>query len=390
MFRFLLISIFAFFSLSFAANAQPKGEAESYNFGGDKFAAGFNVVISKPVVEDIFAAGQSVIISATIGDDAHVAGNSVSINADVGGDVYAMGNNVTINAQIGDDLTAAGNLVNVTGSMIAGNARLAGNEVIFNSPISGSLAIAANKASIDSVIEGDFNFKGNEINFLDGSKINGLVTISATSDVSVPASVASADRVTIKKIEKSDYSGEMRDIAKDSLRGFFPDWMGKIVMLVVFFVVGIIWLAIFKIRSAIAYRVAVGSPIKSTFFGILALASFIGLIPVVAMSIIGIPLVPVAIVLLVLACLIGFIAGAYFIGSKVMSAFNIDLSLMGGKTIALIAGLVGAYLLGLIPFIGWLISLVIMFFGLGAISHAALARWIDNDFHQKIKADILS
>ncbi len=395
MIRHILISIFVLFTLSFVAFAQSNNDNVRDSFGDDEFIAGFSVVITKPVVEDLFAAGQSVIISAPIGDDAHVAANSVSINADVGGDVYAMGNSVTITSSIGDDLTAAGASVNISGTGINGDARLAGANVIINAPIKGYLNIFAKNAEINSVIEGDFNFNGETISFSKNAKINGLVIISATSDVKVPLNVAPASRVTIERVEKSDYSGDMRDIARDSIKGFFPDWLGKLTILAVLFVVGIIWLALFKQRSAIAYRVSMGSPIKSAFFGTLALSAFIGLIPVVAMTIIGIPLVPVALVLLVLACLIGFIAGAYFIGAKLISSFGLDVEptatgIMKSKTIALIAGLVSAFLLGLIPFIGWLITIFIVCFGLGGITHAALIRWIDSDFHQTIKDESLT
>ncbi len=389
MIRTVLISLLTFFSLSFALFAQEnQDKSENYSFGGDRFVAGDKSNVDTSVVGDIFATGYNVNILNSVGEDAHAAGYSITINGDVGGDVYAMGRNITINGDIGDDLSTAGENISILGKGVGGNARLAGSNIILSAPVAGSVAIAAQEANIDAIIEGDFMFNGEKISFSDNAKINGFVTIKSTNDIIVPTSVASADRVSIEKLRKSDYSGDMRDIAHDSVRGFFPDWLSGIVKILIFAVIGIIWLAIFKKKSLIAYNIALGRPWKSVFFGVLGLATFIGLIPVLAMTIIGIPLVPVVIVLLVLAGIIGYVAGAWFIGSKVMSSLGQDIEPMGNRFIALIAGLVGAWLLGLIPFIGWLISLVILYIGLGAISYAALARWVDKNFYNKISAEV--
>ncbi len=391
MIRIILISVLTFFSLSFVVFAQDsQNKSEDYSFGGDIFVAGDKSNVDAPVEGDVFATGYNVNILNSVGEDAHAAGYSVTINGDVGGDVYTMGRNVTINGNIGDDLSAMGENILILGKGVGGNARLAGSNITLTAPISGSATIAAQKANIDAAIEGDFMFSGEKISFSDNAKINGFVTIKSTNDIIVPPNVASADRVSIEKLKKSNYSGDMRDIAHDSIRGFFPDWLSGIVKIIIFALIGIIWLTIFKKKSLIAYNVALDRPWKSVFFGVLGLAAFIGLIPVVAMTIIGIPLVPVLIVLLVIAGVIGYVAGVWFIGSKVMSSLGQDIEPMGNRFIALIAGLVGAWILSLIPFIGWLVSLVILYIGLGAISYAALVRWIDKDFYNKISSELAS
>ena len=386
MFRVILISIFSFFALSFSAFAQSSDDARK-DFGDDVFASGYSVNINKTVDGDVFAAGKSVTISAPVGDDAHLAGESITINSNIGDDVYVAGNNVMINSNIGDDLFAMGNNVSVNGN-VSGNARLAGATVIVNSPINGTLIIGADSADINALIEGDFEFNGKAINFSDNAKIKGLVTINSSSDIIVPISVASADRVTINKVEEKEYGDHVRDMTGDSVRDILPNWLSIITMMAALFIIGIIWLALFKKTSHNAYLLANKKPLKSTFFGILSLAAFIGLIPVVAMTLIGIPLVPIVIILLVFAVLIGYIAGAFFIGAKVLGAFNLDISSMGGKAIALISGLIGVWLLSFIPFIGWLICLFILFFGLGGIMHASIAKWIDKDFATKMIKEI--
>ncbi len=370
-----------------SALAQEHPKEMQIEFGGDKFSAGFSVNISREVNESLFAAGHSIIISAPVADDIFAFGNVVAIDSDVGGDVYAAGNSLTMRGKVADDLSMFGATINIDGDFIQGNVRLAGGNILINAPIGGSLIIGAETANINSLIEGDFSFSGENIVFSENAKINGQVTIRAVTDVNVPPNVAPPERVVIEKIEASEYGDKIEHIMGDEVKGFFPIWLGKITALAILFVIGVIWLAIFKKTGSISYKTAMIYPIRSTFFGILALAAFIGLIPVLAMTIIGIIAIPIFAIILFLAIIIGFVAGSYFVGGKIMSGFNIDLTTLGGRTIALIGGLIGVFLLSLIPFIGWLILLFILFFGLGAISHAALARFIDRDFYQKIEQE---
>lgn len=379
---FLIVSFLSFTTLAFA-------EDERFSFGGDEYVAGNQSTIATPVARDAFAAGFNVHISAPVGGDAHATGFSVTIDGDVDGDIYAMGNSVTISGHVGQDVTATGTNVSITGTKgVAGNIRLAGANIVISAPITGSATLAGASATIGATINGDVFFGGDKISFTDRAIILGNVTIRSSSDVTVPESVASADRVTIEKIEPNEIAMSASDIAQQSIRGFWPVWMPVLAGLAIFMLAGILWLALFPRRSLIAYRVAMAKPWKSLLFGVFSLATFMGLVPVVAMTVIGIPLVPVVIVALVIAGLIGYIAGTWFLATKVLAAFGIDSNTLINRVIALIVGLVAGWLLAIVPFLGWLIQLAFVFLGLGAITLAALARWTDSNFHAAIAEEV--
>lgn len=378
----LFVSFLSFTTLAFA-------EDERFSFGGDEYAAGNQSTIATPVARDAFAAGFNIHISAPVGGDAHAAGFSVAIDGDVDGDIYAMGNSIVISGRVGQDVTATGTNVSITGTKgVAGNIRLAGANIVISAPITGSATLAGASATIGATINGDVFFGGDKINFTDRAVILGNVTIRSSSDITVPESVASADRVTIEKIENSEIVMGARDIAQRSVQGFWPVWIPVFAGLAIFMLAGVLWLALFPKRSLIAYRVAMAKPWKSLLFGIFGIAAFTGLIPVVAITIIGIPLVPIAIVALVIAGLIGYIAGTWFLATKVLAAFGIDSDTLINRVIALIVGLVAGWLLMIVPFLGWLIQLAFVFLGFGAITLAALARWTDSDFHAAVAEEV--
>lgn len=385
MHRLFAFTAVVFLSLTSLAFAQD----DRFSFGGDEHAAGNQAAIATLVDRDAFAAGFNVQITDPVAGDAHAAGYSVVIRGDVTGNIYAMGNSVAISGRVGQDVSATGTNILIAGTKgIAGNARLAGGNVVISAPISGTVTLVAGSAILDAPVAGDFYFGGDNIKFSDQALILGNVTIESSSDVIVPESVASADRVTIEKIEPYEIAVSASDIAQQSIKGFWPIWVPIIAALVIFLIASVIWLALFPKRSLIAYRVAMAKPWKSLLLGMFGLATFMGLVPVVAMTVIGIPLIPVVVIALILAGLIGYIAGTWFLATKVLAAFGFGSESVSKRVIAMIVGLLIAWALSIIPFIGWLIQLVLVFLGLGAVVLAALARWTDASFHTKITKEV--
>jgi len=377
--------ISAFFTLTILLLSTPVISEESrQSFGGDEFLAGDKPSISTPVAGDVFAAGFATSISAPVAGDAHAVGFSVTIDGDVEGDIYAAGNSITLSGKTGQDISSAGASVSISGEGVGGNVRAAGAEITLSAPVAGSVNLAGASATIDSAIEGDFAFNGAMITFGSAAKINGTVLIRASSDVTVPAHVASADRVTIEKIQADEFARSASDITKYSVQGFWVLWIPFFASLIILPIVGVVWLALFQKRSVVAYKVAIAKPWKSLAFGVWGNAAFIGLIPTIAITLIGIPLIPVMVIILVVAIMIGYVAGVWFLAARIFEAFGFKGDSLGKRVLTLLAGLVVAWVLGFVPLLGWLIQMVFVFFGLGGIIFAALGRTIDKDFHNKM------
>ena len=69
---------------------------------------GNNVVITRPVYEDLYISAGSVTINAPVFGDLICTGGTVNINDSVSDDIIVAGGTVTFNGYVGDDVRCAG------------------------------------------------------------------------------------------------------------------------------------------------------------------------------------------------------------------------------------------------------------------------------------------
>lgn len=357
-------------SFGTAAAAQAQ-DTEFFSFGGDEYAGGQTAVITRPTENDAFAAGFTVGVSSPVAGDAHLAGFNVSVDAAVTGDVYGAGYGVTVSAPVGADLTAAGNTITVTsGGRVSGNARLAGQTVTLSAPVGGSVLIAAQVATVTSSISGDLQFTGETLNFTDGARVNGSVTIRAPNEIDVPASVASADRVSYERLEYAERVTGPAQVALETVQTMSP-WMlivPAIIWNVVLLVIGLIIFAIFPKRTASLYQRTVAKPWYTLWVGLLSLSVLFGAVPVLGMTLIGIPLIPIEIIAFVIVWVIAQVMGAYLLGGRILAAFNMQANPIMVQMVGLFIGLVIVWVLSFVPFLNWLVWLAVLVLGLGGLT----------------------
>jgi len=384
----LLLAAMAILVTPIFAQDSETQKQERLSFGGDQYFTADRPEILQPVANDVFTAGYRPLVNTDVGGDVHAAGFEVSVEGPVAGNVYAFGNTVRVNGTTGKDVTSSGSSININGQ-VSGNVRAAGADVTINAPVAGSALIGAATFNLNAAISGDLNFSGDRIEFGEGAKVGGQLLIRSSRDnIQVPTSVASSDRVTIEKISTPDMVSGMGDVAKHTTQSLWIVVASALLFILALPIIGIIWLALFPKRSQIAYETAIAKPIKSIFIGMLGVAMFMGLVPVLGMTLIGLPLIPVAIVVLVVAVLLGYIAGAWFLAARVLEAFGFEGNTLAKRAIALVAGIILAFVLGMIPFIGWLVGLLFGFIGLGGILFAYIGRTINKQFHEDVAAEV--
>jgi hypothetical protein len=89
-------------------------------------------------------------------------------------------------------------------------------------------------------------------------------------------------------------------------------------------------------------------------------------------------LVPFVLVFAFIACSLAYLAGVYLIGSAIGGRIT-PLRSTGQKVAVLAVSLVIAAVLVAIPFLGWLISLVIVAYGFGVVAALIMTRWSADD-----------
>jgi len=107
------------------------------------------------------------------------------------------------------------------------------------------------------------------------------------------------------------------------------------------------------------------------------LSALFGMVPVTALTIIGIPFVPFALLMIIVAWTLGYLLAAYGVARRILVAFDgiQDPSLLVKLATILVAICVVA-VLNFIPFVGWVVNYTLVLLGVGAMTAGLLSLFI--------------
>ncbi len=373
---FLVIPTLAALALSTPADAQP------VEVGGDWFVTGSAVTAPSDIKRDLLAFGGSVTVAQDVAEDLHAMGFDVEIDGSVTGDVLAAGASVSLDGDVGGDFTASALTLRIgPGSEIAGNARLAAASVIINGPILGALVAAGAEVELNAPVMGDVVLTGDDIRFGPDARIDGQLTYYNVDQIDVPERVISPDRVRYEAVPK-----------REMLRDFGDDWQdwgspvkltpwaiigGFLINLGLFILIGALFLSLAPKTVRRLRRTAETRPGLVILTGAIGLSILFGSIPIAVLSIVGLPLVPIILLLIVLMWFLGYILGAYVMAMRILRSFGAEESPgMAMRLLALAIGITLVALLNFIPFIGWMINFALVLFGVGAITKVLFDSFI--------------
>ncbi len=151
-----------------------------------RIRTGKNIIIDKPVYEDMYISGGEISINAPVYGDLIIAGGTVIINDSILNDLLAAGGTITLNGHVGDDIRCAGGrlniLKNVSGDVVVtggnvvigkeaiiGNLISAGGEIILDGRVNGTVKSASGKFTLNGIVLNDMDCRGGNIS------INGAV-----------------------------------------------------------------------------------------------------------------------------------------------------------------------------------------------------------------------
>ena len=130
---------------------------------------GNNLVITKPIFEDVYIAGGEVTINAPIHGDLIIVGGTITINDTVTNDILLLGGKVIFNGFVGDDIRCAGGNIRISKNVI-GDVVITGGEVMIDNGVTiGSLLSSSGNVTIDGIVNGEL--KG----FFGTLSINGII-----------------------------------------------------------------------------------------------------------------------------------------------------------------------------------------------------------------------
>jgi hypothetical protein len=341
--------------------------------GGDLYVAGSGTVADAATDRDLFVAGGTVTARGAIGQDAHFAGFDLGIETEVAGDVYAAGGAVAIRAPVGQDLTAFGVTVRLSDAGgVAGNARIAGGSVVVEGPVAGALLASGGEVLIDAEIGGDVRIMAGDLRFGPNARIGGTLDYAAPREAAIPASVIDPARVGFTRAEQWENAARA---SREWTGRDYPDLPGAgavfgfLVVTIGFFVLlAAVALALAPARIEAMRQAALARPGLALLTGVLGLATVFGLVPIAVMTIVGLPLLPVILLLALLLWIAGYAFGVYVVALRVWTGMGGAEPTMPVRLAVYAAGLLAVALLNVVPFAGWVLNFTLVLFGIGALA----------------------
>ncbi len=354
----LLIFIFTFFVFS-ATNVSAKivasengnvsiGKAEVIN--DDLFIGAQTAEVAGTVNGDVFIGAQTVKITGIVSGSLHVGANTLDLGGTVKGNVYAGAQNVLVNG------------AKVGGSLIVGAATV---NIDKNSSIGGSILAGAGAFSLDSQVKRSVYAGVGSLTIGDGAKIGKDLYYAANQGQATISSGAVGGTIYKSEI-KANQKNVNAEAAKKNLSAVFG--AVKVVSTITSFIgaliVGFLYLKLFGKHFSETASIVTKSFWKSLGVGFLVTIAFIPGLILLLITVIGIPIAGLALLMLLLYFYLAKIVVASSFGDWLSQKFNRKMSAYG----AFAFGLAVVYLLQLIPLVGFLTGLVILWAGLGALT----------------------
>ncbi len=303
------------------------------------------------------ASGTIVVEEGETVDDIQGVAGSIVVRGTVTGDLSGTAGTIRIaeTGQVDGSLSGAAGTVIVDGT-VGGDVQVGAGSFDLSDTgrIGGSLDVGSGSINLDGAVGGDVRAAGETVVLGPNADVGGEFRYDAETFTESPdASVAGG------VVEDTSLRGETGFAFGTDLA---PSWFGSVYGLLANLVLGgLLLLAFPRFSGDVSDRVG-DDPLVSGGTGLLALIGVPVLIALVAITVVGIPLSLVGIAGYVVALWVGSVYGKYAIGAWVLGRAG-----SRNRWAALLLGLVGIALLGLIPVLGGLIELVALLVGLGAL-----------------------
>lgn len=334
-----------------------KEKVIEYNY----FKAGNTIDIGGTLKKDAYVFGQAVSVDGVIEGDLIGFASSLKIDGEVKGNVRFVAENIVINGKIGKnvsllasmitigpeaqidwELLAAGNIIEVDGKVNA-NANLTGASVTVNNEINGWLFA---------------NVENGVLRLGEQAKINGNIEYYAQNDLQKDDSAIVSGEIEKKEIETSSHA-----VSKSSL----ADYAGTVLFcLAAYLIITMLMIALWPKQMLKITEEFTKNFWLNLLVGLLVLIVLPIAIIIIAITLIGLPLSIILFVLYLIGLYLGRIFFALGVSMWLMKLFK-NKKVKYNLWLMALLGLLITVLLIKLPYIGWLVSLIAMSSGFGAL-----------------------
>lgn len=324
---------------------------------------------------------------------------SISIDAPVDHDLFLTGETITINARVNGDVLAAGGTV-IINAPVNGDLLVLAQEVTVNAPISGTVTAVGWQVRIRADVGDRILAFGWTVNV--GSRALKLVALGGTVQISVATVIEEYAYVAAGTVEHNGaVMGELRVVTNDfqgsgiagktiqeGFGGQLPIWLSvifrdvtgpyasvlvtfNILITLGFLVLGLALLVTFPRQFSSIHGMVLRSPVRNAVTGFLLIFGAGVTCVLFAVTLVGLPLAAILGMLLFASTMVSNLFVSLAIGKKVVGTIN----LKAHDAWAFVLGFLILSVLSSLAVIGWVIYVVAVSLGLGAIFYTVRENW---------------
>ena len=353
--------IFLLLPLAVSAYSFKKGDSvyvpKDEVVEGNLYAVGSNLTIEGKVTGDVICAGQSINITGDIAGDVICAGQSININGNIGGNVRVAGQIINFNGRAERNAMMAGSsIITSASSTIGWDLLILGNNFELNGNIGRDLYGHAGKVNVNGQISQNIDLTNS--NFIIGSaaKINGQVKYTSTKDASIDSKAVINGQVIHNLPAAASRKSKLTDLGW---------WLKKLISIFSALVIGLVLISFWREPVIKITDLMLNKAGHALGWGILALLLTPLIVIILLITIIGIPLSLILLAIWLIAMYISKILAGILIGRSLIN--NYLPKQKDALNLAMVVGIIIAYLIFALPLIGWIVSLLVMLWGLGGI-----------------------
>lgn len=171
---------------------------------GDLFAAGGYIEVNGTVTGDVVLAGGGIKITGDVQDDARLAGGAIDLLGTIGDDLIMAGGGqpggFSFPMQAGNRSVIQGMRLGAS-NYVGGDAMIAGGTAEILGQIDGDLNAAAGEVTLDARIGGNAQLNAQVLDVSNNAQIEGTLTYTSPSEQDLPGGVA--ERVDFEQIQQA-------------------------------------------------------------------------------------------------------------------------------------------------------------------------------------------
>lgn len=358
---------------------------QTENFDDDLFISGNSIRFESYLEGDLIGASRELVFSGDCRGNINWACQWITVTGIVENSIRAFAQTIDINSEIGRNLIAGAQKV-VVGPIthIEKDATIFAEEVEFEGYVGHELKISASSIVLSGQIDGDVAIQAGKLTIMPNTKIGGNLSYKTPEDIKIPDTVEITGATEWVEYhgeeEKSDYRAFkpfmvslMMFIAISFIYYFlvfvilllFNNAAIVIITLLSLIISGLIVIKLNKNTATRAVGVLENRFLTALGLGILVILLFPFVSLIAFISFIGWPLGFILLFAFGTFSFAGAVYSSQFIGCAIGKTLNLGKKQL--SAITYIIGVVIVALLSLIPIVGWLVVLVVIASGLGAL-----------------------